>query len=357
MPATFSVDELVVNESFINFCFSSNAEDVIIWQQYIVEYPAEQQRLREAKKKVLLLCEMVDQKHPEISRYVESAFERRKIDHNNFSTFIKIAAVFVLFLGGIAAYLVITGRTQKSNSNVATANNKNYKTLAGEKRTFILPDKTRVILNAASELVLAEDFGKTERSVTLTGEAFFEVSHNKNLPFLVNTHNFQVKVLGTKFNVKAYPQEPNEATLIQGSIELHLNNSNKKAVLLKPDEKLIAGEKYYPRQVTSPQQRMDKKPEQVKIEPVRKPDGDAEQIHETAWTQNRLVIDNQSFLSLQPMLERWFDIHIVFKDEESKAYVFTAAFEKETPEEVFLALQLSYPFHFSIKNKTIYVSK
>jgi transmembrane sensor len=95
----------------------------------------------------------------------------------------------------------------------------------------------------------------------------------------------------------------------------------------------------------------------VKIEPVKKPDGDIEQIHETAWTQNRLVIDNQSFLSLQPMLERWFDINIVFKDEESKAYVFTATFEKETPEEVFSALQLSYPFHFSIINKTIYVSK
>ena len=102
---------------------------------------------------------------------------------------------------------------------------------------------------------------------------------------------------------------------------------------------------------------LDKQPEQVKIEPVKKPDGDVEQIHETAWTQNRLVIDNQSFLSLQPMLERWFDINIVFKDEESKAYVFTATFEKETPEEVFSALQLSYPFHFSIKNKTIYVSK
>jgi len=164
----------------------------------------------------------------------------------------KIAAVFVLFLGSIAAaYLFNSGRTQKSNSNVAIVNNNNYKTLAGEKRIFILPDKTRVILNAASELVLAADFGKTERSVTLTGEAFFEVSHNKNLPFLVNTNNFQVKVLGTKFNVKAYPHEPNEATLIQGSIELHLNNSTKKAVLLKPDEKLIAGENYYPHQATT----------------------------------------------------------------------------------------------------------
>src|ERR1700733_9665783 len=119
MPAIFSVDELVINDSFINFCFNSNAEDVLFWQQYIIEYPAERQKLREAKKQVWLLREMVGQKYTEISGYVESAFEHSKTGHNHFGTFIKIAAVVILFLGSIAAYLFISGRTQKSNSNVA----------------------------------------------------------------------------------------------------------------------------------------------------------------------------------------------------------------------------------------------
>ena len=346
MPAIFSVDELILNDSFFNFCFNAGTEDSLFWEQYVSEHPEELQTLQEAKKRVQMLHEMTSEKNTEISQYVDTLSESKKIKHGYFSIFVKIAALFVLLLGSIAAFLFISGRKQKSNSLVAISTSNDYKTPPGEKRVFILPDKSKVILNAASELVLAAEFGKTERSVTLTGEAFFEVAHNKDLPFLVNTNNFQIKVLGTKFNVKAYPHEQNEATLVQGSIELHLNNSTKKAVLLKPDEKLIAGENYYPQHATAIQQHTVKESGQVAVEAVKKPGGDIEKIYETAWTQNRLIIDNQSFLSLQPMLERWFNISIVFNDEESKAYVFTATFEKETPEEVFSALQLSYPFHF-----------
>jgi transmembrane sensor len=304
-----------------------------------------------------MLHEMASKKNAEILLYLEDNPGRDKSKPYYFSSFIKIAALFIMLLGGALAFLFISGKKQKSNSTVAIVRTNIYKTPAGEKKVFILPDGSKVILNAASELTLASDFGKMERSVMLTGEAFFEVTHNKSIPFLVKTDHFQIKVLGTKFNVKAYPREQNEATLIQGSIELQLNNGTKKAVRLKPDQKLIVGENYPLVQAKAIRQNIDKQSEQVEIEPVKKPDGDVEQIRETAWTQNRLVIDNQSFSSLQPMLERWFNINIVFEDEESKAYIFTATFEKETPKEVFSALQLSYPFHFSIKNRTIYVGK
>jgi ferric-dicitrate binding protein FerR (iron transport regulator) len=356
MTVIFSVDELVINDSFINFCFNENPEDYKFWQQYILEHPAEHQTLREAKRRIYMLHEMTSKKNKEISQYIEPAFGS-KIRYGHFNTLIRIVAVLVLLFSGIAVFLFISGRKQKSNSFVEISSIKSYKTSPGEKSVFILPDRSKVILNSASELVLTPAFGKTERSVTLTGEAFFEVTHNKDIPFLVNTNRFQIKVLGTKFNVKSYPNEQNETTLIQGSIELHLNNSAKKAVRLRPDEKLIVGKNYYPHQNKVMQQNIDKSSEVVKIEPVKKPDGNVEKIHETAWIQNRLVIDNQSFSSLELMLERWFNINIVFKDEESKEYVFTATFENETPEEVFSALQLSYPFHFSIENKTIYVSR
>ena len=357
MPVLFSVDELIINDSFINFCFNPGAEDLLFWQRYLSEYPAERQTLQEAKKRVQMLHEMVSKKNAKILQYLEDNPGSHKVKLYYFGAFLKIAALFVLLLGSALAFLFISGKKQKTNSTVAIARTNIYKTPAGEKKIFILPDGSKIILNAASELTLAPDFGKTDRRVTLTGEAFFEVTHNKNLPFLVNTYHFQIKVLGTKFNVKAYPREQNEATLIQGSIELQLNNSTKKAVQLKPDQKLIVGDNYSPVQTKAIGQMIDTPPERVEIKPVKKTDGNVEQIHETAWTQNRLVIDDQSFLSLQPMLERWFNINIVFEDEESKAYLFTATFENETPEEVFSALQLSYPFHFSIKNRTIYVRK
>lgn len=357
MSAIFNVDELVLNDSFINYCLNASAEDVLLWQQYLLKHPAELKTIREAKRRIRMLYEMSIEKNAEISDYIETSSGNSKIKQGNFSIFIRIAALFILIAGGVAVFLFNTGNKKENQPLAATPTNKIYKTSPGEKKTFILPDQSKVILNAASELVLAAGFGKTERSVTLSGEAFFEVTHHQDLPFLVHTNEFLIKVLGTKFNVKAYPREKNEATLLQGSIELHLNNINKKAVQLKPDEKLIAGENYNADHSATIPENADNATRPMEIAPVKIPDGDVKQLHETAWTQNRLVIDNQSFLSLQPMLERWFDINIVFKDEESKAYVFTATFEKETPAEVFSALQLSYPFHFSIQNKTIYVSK
>src|SRR5687768_3301446 len=98
MPVIFDVDELVINDSFINFCFNANAEDYLFWQQYIQKNPAELQTLQEAKRRIQMLHEMASKKKPEISRYI--AKSESKIRYGYFNTFIKIAAVFLLLFGG-----------------------------------------------------------------------------------------------------------------------------------------------------------------------------------------------------------------------------------------------------------------
>ncbi|MEO7048586.1 MAG: FecR family protein, partial [Ferruginibacter sp.] len=123
-------------------------------------------------------------------------------------------------------------------SSIAVSEN-NVSTKPGSKSQVTLPDGTVVILNADSKLTYPDNFLGDTREVSLEGEAFFKVAHNKKKPFIIHSKAMDIKVLGTVFNVKAYPQEStSEATLISGSIEVTLTNHSNEKIMLKPSEKI-----------------------------------------------------------------------------------------------------------------------
>ncbi len=111
----------------------------------------------------------------------------------------------------------------------------------GRQARIILSDQTEVWLNAGSRLVYPTIFEKDKRKVQLQGEAFFKVSKDKTKPFIVETGNSRIKVLGTSFNVKAYPDEKVEETvLVEGSVSLNIGKRLfGKEVLLKPDQRIV----------------------------------------------------------------------------------------------------------------------
>lgn len=97
-----------------------------------------------------------------------------------------------------------------------------------------LPDESLVLLNSGSSMAMAVSYGRLNRHVTLQGEAFFEVTHLADIPFTVATKNTTVQVLGTTFNVSAYPQDKQvKTTLLTGSVHIQAGN---KQLLLKPGQ-------------------------------------------------------------------------------------------------------------------------
>ena len=111
--------------------------------------------------------------------------------------------------------------------------------VGGEYR-LTLSDGTRVWLNAASSLTYPEIFQDRERVVELTGEAFFEVKPDTALPFIVKTQGMRVKVLGTTFNVKAYPDELKlYTTLVEGKVEVFSDYLHR-GVMLYPGEQAVS---------------------------------------------------------------------------------------------------------------------
>jgi ferric-dicitrate binding protein FerR (iron transport regulator) len=111
----------------------------------------------------------------------------------------------------------------------------------GSRSRSLLPDGTTVWLNAGSKLYYENDFTGTTREVRLEGEAFFDVVKQPDRPFIVHTSGIDIKVLGTAFNVKSYPEDKTvETTLYRGSVRVFRHeDSEKKAIQLKPNEKLI----------------------------------------------------------------------------------------------------------------------
>lgn len=228
----------------------------------------------------------------------------------------------------------------------------------GIRKKIKLPDGTMVWLNSDSKLAYDSDIKKRKkRIVYLIGEAFFDVAHDKIHPFIVRTDKICVKVLGTAFNIKAYPvDKKSETTLLRGSIELSINDRSAQKIILNPSEKFALVENKKEKTLKS-----ERSPKSLKditltiqhVVPVRI--GQNEYIQETSWRDSQLVFQNESLEDLQPKLERWFNINIKFDNEKPKLYRFTGVFKDETIEETLKAMQLIKPFHFNLKDHDLII--
>ncbi|HWW38768.1 FecR family protein [Pedobacter sp.] len=226
-----------------------------------------------------------------------------------------------------------------------------FETRKGQKKQITLSDGTVIWLNSLSSLTYGKDFNEKTREVNLVGEAYFDVAHKTDKPFKVHTADFNINVLGTAFNVKAYPNDKtSETTLIRGLISMQPTSGNKKTITIRPSQKIMF--------IKNNQLKYsDHHPviQNIIIKTYQKVRDTT--IVETAWTKNNLEIFNQRFIDIKSVLERWFDVQIIFKSEEVKNYVFTGTFTNESIIEVLNALKRTGKFNYEIKEKTITISK
>lgn len=180
------------------------------------------------------------------------------------------------------------------NSNQANYSN-TITTPKGGQYQVVLPDGTRVWLNAASSLTYPELFGGNNRTVKLQGEAYFEVAKNKAMPFHVITSDQDVEVTGTHFNINNYKDDQlTKTTLLEGSVNV------KSAGLVKI---LIPGE----------QASVNTNPAIIKVKKV-----DVEE--EIAWKNGLFQFDNTSLKNILKQLERWYNVKVNYTDFPSKHY-------------------------------------
>ena len=160
----------------------------------------------------------------------------------------------------------------------------------GGKYQINLPDGTRVWLNAASSLRYPAKFSGNTRLVELTGEGYFEVAKNREMPFVVKTANQQVQVLGTHFNINSYKDEDEvKTTLVEGSVRVSPATEGKN-IVLKPGE----------------QSQFNGKGMNVKMV-------DVETV--LAWKQGDFIFDGDDLKSIMRKVARWYDVEVIYKGE------------------------------------------
>lgn len=225
----------------------------------------------------------------------------RKIDKSNQRTFwlktISVAASFAIIAGIFATYYFSKNLYSEKNTLVKIEAGKN------EKPHFSLPDGTKVYLNSNSVLIYPCKFDKN-RKVNLIGEAYFEVTHDKKSPFIVQSGQVKILVYGTKFNVQSYNQNKNvEVTLLEGSVGVNTGNSGKETHLL-PGQQAV----------------YDKLKNQITQRKV-----DTEFY--TSWVNKDYNFNEKTFAEIATTLEQRFNIKIKIESEKLKSMKFTGEFK------------------------------
>lgn len=221
-------------------------------------------------------------------------------------------------------------------------------TRLGSKTRIQLPDGSIVWLNAGSKLIYDKDFGKEERPVTLSGEGFFDVVRDPSKPFIVRTTNIEVRVLGTVFNVKAYPEDKSsETSLIHGSLEVSIKSRPRDKIILSSNEKLVVENKtLIPKDSLSDDKELPVMSlNQIKHNPLDN------SVNETQWIDNKLVFDNEPFADIAVKMERWFGVEIEITDSSLAAKRMTGKFERENIEQALEGLSYASTTSFVFERK------
>jgi transmembrane sensor len=275
--------------------------------------------------------------------------------------FMRYAAVFVIAFGLFSLTQSIFLKKTTTSPMAVKKQTTRVEVPYGSKSLVVLPDGSVVNLNSGSSLTYSiSDFNSVNRSVYLIGEGFFNVTKNAERPFYVSTHGMKLKVLGTKFNVKAYPDEnTEEATLVSGKVEIYASSDkieSGKPIILKPNQIAIFDKSKNNLHSFSKTDLTNTEIVPVKLRAVNTQP--ALKTNQTiSWKEDRLTFDNENFKDLIVKIERWYDVKIVVNDPGLLSVRFTGRFDKETIEQVFNALVTIAPFNYTIKQNLITISK
>lgn len=241
--------------------------------------------------------------------------------------FLKVAAVVAIMLIGSVYFYQSRMAKLALTMNTVTAP-------AGQRVNLTLPDGTKVWLNARSEIQYPAVFIGSIRRVKLTGEAYFEVKHDKSNPFIVQTKKCNIKVLGTQFNVEAYEDSDDFCTsLMQGSIDVYDNSNPSSHIILKPDYQVSIVNGH------------------LKTEVIQ----DYDMFR---WREGLICFRNVTFEQLMTRFEKCYGIRVSILNDKVRSYICSGKFRiSDGIDNALRILQKDarYKFERDDQNTTIYI--
>lgn len=392
--------QLIEQESFINYCYRNNADDVTYWEKWLNENPSYERQVEEVKavllatpilasKKVIdhdfqLLKERIaNQKKGKATRptvklwlrigriaaavaiiFTGLFFYNRQ--HNSIAITNsasrwgndippgKNAAILTLANGKTIALndsksgviIKLSGITYNDGTAIEATGAESHKlstisTPRGGQYNIELPDGTTVALNAASTLKFPASFtGLVNRTVELTGEGYFKVTKDKNHPFIVKSAGQQVEVLGTQFNINSYSDEPSvKTTLLEGSVRISQIST------IQKNGSDISVNVLKPGQ----QSQLNDAGKFIIAEINTK--------EAVAWKEGKFIFKDESLGSIMRKISRWYNVDVIYQDIDPNEPFWGSISKFEKVSKVLEKLELTGGVHFKIEGKKIYVTR
>jgi ferric-dicitrate binding protein FerR (iron transport regulator) len=237
------------------------------------------------------------------------------------ATFLKYAAILIVaFVSGLYVHTILNGHSQ----DVQYAE---IEVMYGQTGHLFLFDGTEVWLNSGTKFKYPDRFNRNERNVFMEGEAYFKVAPDKHLPFIVNTGKLEVEVLGTSFNISAYPTEPNQSVFLdEGKVQIN-NMAGDKIGEISPGQIAIKTDGNSSIQVQN-----------------------ADSYFYTSWKDGKITFSSEKLGEIAKKMERWYNVEIRFDQETLKDFNFSGTILRNKPiDQTIMAMELLAPIRFIYK--------
>lgn len=335
----YKLEDFILDESFVNFATNKNQVDIAKWENWFSQNPKNSRIAVEAK---MLITKLRFHKQELPNNLISDEWRKLSLrlhlneikqPRKNKTIFLKrmsrYAAVASILMLLASAFYYFSASSIKDPDII-------YQQLCvakGESEEVILPDGTVVFINSDSKLKYQENFGETSREVFLEGEAWFDVSHNEDKPFIVHTQENDIRVLGTAFNVYAYPDENIFRTSLErGKISLAHNNGkeielkvNQTYVLLKNTNEITLCES-------------------ANVEVY------------SAWKNGDIVFKNHKFTEILKTLERTHNLTFILQNKNVGKCNYTGCFTtKDDINSILAVIKLPTPFEYEIHKDTVII--
>tara|TARA_R110000868_G_scaffold241413_1_gene495967 strand:- start:105 stop:1127 length:1023 start_codon:yes stop_codon:yes gene_type:complete len=331
----YQTDDFLNDESFQEYALGIDSKNELFWKGWLLENPHKQE---EAEKAKLILTSFsikrlevgTEKYNHDLSRLEKSLSAKKKGRQfsmvKNFDLLWKVAASILIFLG-LGYGITYVSTIEPNIKEITVLEKSNPK---GRKSTVMLPDGSRVKLNADSYFKY-EEIGK-KRNVYLKGEAFFEVAKDASRPFTVYSDKISTQALGTSFNVRAYPEdEVIQVYLATGKVEVK-THEKEKCIKLMLEPGNGAG--------------FHKEDKRLSLE-----DFNAENA--LAWKEGIIVFDESDFQEVKRSLERWYGVDIEVNGNPESSWRINGAFKNESLENILSSIDFTTPIDYSISNKKV----
>ncbi|MDN5215535.1 DUF4974 domain-containing protein [Fulvivirgaceae bacterium BMA12] len=342
----YTVADFLKDEYFVQSVKNPNQETDLFWESWIQNHPEKRDLVRQAK-------EIIEHVHfNDLSEYEATPEEFEEIFSKilkgeksvpskrlamaskpwwNPAVTRKLAAAFILMMLSAWLYFYLLPVQQDADPPIVKQLIKENP--KGQRSIITLTDGTVVHLNANSKLIVHDNFNKNNRHVALEGEAFFDVVKNPESPFTIQCGDMRTTVLGTSFNIHAYPEKNNfQVALVSGKLTVGMKDAGAEVIELKPNERV----NYHKDTKTLNKERFT-------------------DLDFIAWKDGILQFKDADLSEINERLERWYGVNIILDGKIGIKRRFTGKFENKSLEYVLDGIGYASGFEYKIEGKEVII--